>query len=89
MAKIREHAELNYTDYGVYFEVTRLGLLLPDYVDFMYDLVVHEKKQVGTKVTRRRACGRGGVRDVRKPVYKIISSIRIIRPEKSCLEDRH
>ena len=57
-AKIRNSTEENYSTYGVFFEVARLGLLLPSYVNFMYDLLVTEKKKVGTK-TRCKKVGHG------------------------------
>jgi len=82
LVKLREQQDESRTEYGVFFEVARLGLHLPSYVDFMYDLVATEKKRVGTK-RRRKRTGRAKKKHttVTKPVYKIISSIRIIRPD--------
>lgn len=81
IAKLRTDQEANGTAHGVFFEVARLGLALPAYVDFMYDLIVTEKLHVGMKSRRKRA-GRSKSRAiVTKPVYKVISSIRIVRPD--------
>jgi hypothetical protein len=80
ISAIREQGNDNHKANGVYFEIARLGLSLPSYIDFMYDLVVTERQRVGfrakptagKRVRRKRKLGR--------PVYKIIKSIRIIRP---------
>jgi 5-methylcytosine-specific restriction endonuclease McrA len=84
IANLRQIQDANQTKYGVFFEIARLGLQLPSYVSFMYDLVVTEKKQVGTK-THRKKVGRGAQRHeaVSKPVYKFIRSIRVIRPSSA------
>jgi hypothetical protein len=83
LSRLREQQDQNRTENGVFFEVTRLGLHLPSYVDFMYDLVVTEKKRVGTKTHRKKdrvAKGKAHT-TVSRPVYKIINCIRIIRPD--------
>lgn len=69
--------------YSVQIELTRLCLCLPQYVAFMYDLVSAERVKAksssknASKASRKSR--RGGV------VYKIVKSIRIVRPpsEKS------
>ena len=63
----------------VKFEIARLMLSLPAYVAFMYDLVTEERRQL-------RQPDRSGkhfpkLRRLRKdPTYRIIRSIRVIRP---------
>jgi hypothetical protein len=87
LAKVRQNAELNYSKWGAFFEVVRLGLHLPSYVDFMYDLVVTERKQVDVARKKQPSLRRGKPVSFDKPVYKIIRSIRIIRPESATPEE--
>lgn len=77
--RMREHVELLHTRYGVQFEVARLMLHLPSYWDFMYDLIVEEKhiavrKKSSKNRTKKRQSTAG------QPIYKIVKSINIIRP---------
>ncbi len=65
------------------FELTRLGLSLPAYIRFMYDLVEEEHSAVGTRKVRR-TIKRGGKRVTREQdevVYRTIRSIRVIHPD--------
>jgi 5-methylcytosine-specific restriction endonuclease McrA len=61
------------------FEIARLMLNLPSYVAFMYDLVTEERRQLkqspANRLVKRRSLHRG-------PTYRIIRSIRIIRPRE-------
>jgi hypothetical protein len=64
----------------VQFEIARLMLSLPAYVTFMYDLVSEERREVKFPQSVRRRLSKP------KPMrmgtsYRIIKSIRIIRPE--------
>jgi 5-methylcytosine-specific restriction endonuclease McrA len=60
------------------FEVTRLMRFLPDYFQFMYDLVIMEKKEVGPEIVRiPRKKNEKRTKVVERPVYKIIKSIRV------------
>jgi hypothetical protein len=79
--KLHGNREANATQWGAFFEVARLGLHLPKYVDFMYDLVVAERKAIGVKPSKNRRPRRGKAVSFDQPVYKIIRSVRIIRPE--------
>ena len=81
IAKLRKQQEGNGAEYGVFFEVARLGLALPSYVDFMYDLIVTEKFLVGMKSRRKRTARSKWHALVTTPVYKIIRSVRIVRPD--------
>jgi len=81
LAKLRDNREANNTTWGAFFEIARLGLHLPSYIDFMYDLVVIERKLVGAKAPKNRLPRRGKAVSFDRPVYKIIRSVRIIRPE--------
>lgn len=64
--------------YSVQIELARLCLYLPQYVAFMYDLVSAERVKAKTTTPRQagasQTSSRGGV------VYKIVKSIRVIRP---------
>ncbi len=82
LAKVRESKEANHGKWGAFFEVARLGLHLASYVDFMYDLVVTDRKLVGTKPRRTSGTPRRGKQvSFDRPIYKIVRSVRIIRPE--------
>jgi HNH endonuclease len=63
------------------FEVARLMLNLPTYVAFMYDLVTEERRQVPSVHPARRRLSRPLPLRRRGPTYRIIRSIRIIRPK--------
>jgi hypothetical protein len=64
--------------YSVQIELARLCLSLPQYVAFMYDLASAERVKAKNTAPRQsgasQASSRGGV------VYKIVKSIRVIRP---------
>lgn len=65
-----------------FFEMARLGFHLPSYVEFMYDLVSEEKLEVKTHRKKPQQSRRRGKQiDFDRPVYKLIRSIRIVRPE--------
>ncbi len=82
ITSLRAHPDINFKKNGVFFEVARLGLHLPSYVKFMYDLVVTEKVRAGTRKRRRTdGSGRKSATTVARPVYKVIRSIRIIHPD--------
>ncbi|MCH7958845.1 MAG: HNH endonuclease [Candidatus Hydrogenedentes bacterium] len=83
LAKIRENEDSNHKQNGVFFEVARLGFFLASYIDFMYDLVVTEKKRIGAKSRRRKVAGKKQRSSGNRPVYKIIKSIRIHRPNST------
>ena len=80
-AAIRESANSTFPRYGAFLEVARLGLHLSSYVDFMYDLVTTERRHVGKKSSRQRQPRRGKQISFDTPIYKIIRSVRIVRPE--------
>ena len=62
-------------DHKCEFEFARLLLSLPSYYDFMYDLVVEERKKVGIrKLTKKK---KGDIQKKGKPIYKIIKSVRV------------
>ncbi len=85
--KIREGKEENHGQWGAFYEVARLGLSLASYVDFMYDLVVTDRKLVGGKskpITGKPRRGKQISFD--RPIYKIVRSIRIIRPDERAAE---
>jgi hypothetical protein len=81
--KVREGADQNHGKFGAFFEIARLGLLLPSYVNFMYDLIVDERRCLGNKPDRARHPRRGKPVSFDTPIYKIVRSIRIIRPDAS------
>ena len=61
-----------------YFEVARLMLLLPQYVKFMYDLVVREKVEIGSKNTgikRKKRKRNKSKKTAGEVKYRIIKSI--------------
>jgi hypothetical protein len=64
------------------FELTRLGFQIPAYVRFMYDLVVSERRTVGSQVVRRieKRRGRRVKVNAEEVVYKTIRSIRVVAP---------
>ncbi len=64
--------------YSVQIELARLCLCLPQYVAFMYDLVSAER--VKAKATTPRQPGASPARSRSGVVYKIVKSIRVIRP---------
>jgi len=86
LAHLRDQYGSNYSRYGVFFEVARLGLKLPNYVDFMYDLVVTEKRKVGVKSRIKRTGKNKKPKVITKPIYKLIRSVRVLRPESIRLE---
>jgi 5-methylcytosine-specific restriction endonuclease McrA len=59
------------------FEVARLMRFLPSYFDFMYDLVITEKKKVGHELVRIPRRKKKKTKVIRKPIYKLIKSLRI------------
>ena len=64
------------------FELTRLGLCLPAYIRFMYDLVENERAPIGSRTVKRieKRGGRRVHRNVEEVVYRTIKSIRVVRP---------
>lgn len=88
LTKLREQIGQTHSEFGVYFEIARLGLLLPRYVDFMYDLVVTEKREVGRhRLPKRPQRGNKKSKPVDKVIYKVINSIRVIRPASATKSD--
>ena len=87
LAKMREADEENHGQWGAFFEVARLGLMLSSYVDFMYDLVVTDRKLVGVKTKQTTGKPRRGKQiSFDRPIYKIVRSVRIIRPDEGASE---
>lgn len=81
IAAIRSDASENKTKFSTFFELARLGLHLPAYFGFMYDLVVNEEAHERTSVIPpSTAAPPKPTREPTNPSYKIIKSIRIIRP---------
>lgn len=78
VSRIVEASKKELQKYSVQIELTRLCLCLPQYVAFMYDLVSAERVKARTTTSRQagasQASSRAGV------VYKIVKSIRVIRP---------
>jgi hypothetical protein len=78
--KIRDQMAESAPKFQLQFELARLMLSLPAYVAFMYDLVTEEKLKVrppepaGRRLPKRRRIRPG-------PIYRIIRSIRVIRPK--------
>ncbi|MDB4306165.1 HNH endonuclease [bacterium] len=67
---------------GEIFEMTRLMAFLPDYVDFMYDLVEEERRPVGG--VERTSHRHGRVKKVIAfPEYRIIKSVKVRVEESS------
>lgn len=78
VSRIVEASKKELPKYSVQIELARLCLCLPQYVAFMYDLVSAERVKARTTTPRQagasQASSRVGV------VYKIVKSIRVIRP---------
>ena len=78
--KVLEGKDLNVTRNAVFFDLTRLCLLLPSYVMFMYDLLAEEPFD--------RSHAGGGEKSIKPqrssqssdPRYRVIKSVRVIRP---------
>jgi HNH endonuclease len=79
VTKIKKLNERTQPVIQLQFEITRLMLNLPSYVAFMYDLVTEERRQLkqpsANRLVKRRSLHRG-------PTYRVIRSIRIIRPRE-------
>jgi len=69
--------ELFERDMADRFEVVRLMRFLPSYFDFMYDLVVDEKRQVGVRTVTETMRKTRKKKKVEKPIFQIIKSLRI------------
>jgi len=78
VSRIVENSSHEAPKYAVQIELTRLCLCLPQYIGFMYDLISAERvkaRELRTKSVRStQPLSRSGV------VYKIVKSIRVIRP---------
>ena len=86
--RVREQKEDNHQLYGAFYEVARLGLFLPSYVEFMYDLVVTDRKLVGANTKHSSGKPRRGKQiSFDRPIYKIVRSVRIIRPNEGAAEE--
>jgi len=66
----------NINNCKTHFEVARLMLHLPSYFNFMYDLVLEERKKVGTMNVKLSKIKKGKVKSG-KPIYRIVKSIRV------------
>ncbi len=78
---VRETGAENHDRFGGLFELARLGLYLPSYIDFMYDLVADEPVSISTsKSDRPRKRSRKRVSRNHAPKFRVIKSVRIIRP---------
>ncbi len=67
-------------EFQIYFETSRLLLFLPNYIDFMYDLIVPKRITTGQRIVKKiikTKQGKRKKRNVIKPIYKIIKSIRV------------
>jgi 5-methylcytosine-specific restriction endonuclease McrA len=76
----RDSLFLKSNEHGSEFELARLLLYFPSYIDFMYDLVVTEKKVVG-----KRPCVSKRKSKKSRSLYKIIKSIRVRYEEEDAL----
>jgi hypothetical protein len=66
------------TELADHFEIARLMRFLPSYFDFMYDLVIREKKEVVHETLRiPRDKNKKKTKVVETPIYKTIKSIRV------------
>ena len=78
-------------EFQIYFETSRLLLSLPDYIDFMYDLIIPEKIKVGERTVKKVQKTKQGKRKIKrvvKPIYKIIKSIKVRYLEENRLRDK-
>lgn len=80
--KVRSGRHANEKLHAVEFELGILALALPHYVRFMYDLIVNEKfprpqAHASRKHSKARAGNSGGLK------YRLIKSVRVIRPDSS------
>ena len=78
VASIVDASKKELQKYSVQIELARLCLCLPQYVAFMYDLVSAER--VKAKTTTRNQPGASQAKSRSGVVYKIVKSIRVIRP---------
>jgi len=83
LAGLKTSAFLEPTVHANEFEVTRLLLCFAPYIDFMYDLIVKEKRPIGKRPSLSRQKNRKS-----RSLYKIIKSIRV-RYEQEDLARRH
>gem|GEM_PF-4549984 len=74
---IPEWEEEFHTEMADQFEVARLMRFLPSYFDFMYDLVIREKKEVGHERVRVARGKKKKTKIVERPIYKIVKSLRV------------
>jgi hypothetical protein len=76
--RVREYETCFEHEMADQFEIVRLMRYLPSYFDFMYDLVVEERRQVGTKtLTTIIKKPRRQKKIVQKPIFRIVKSLRI------------
>lgn len=78
VASIVDASKKESQKYSVQIELARLCLRLPQYIAFMYDLVSAER--VKTKTTTPHQPGTSQTRSRSGVIYKIVKSIRVIRP---------
>ncbi len=69
----------NYEEFALAFEIARLTLCLPSYIDFMYDLVITERRPLRRKAATRRKRMKGKKARRAKPAFRLIRSIHVIR----------
>jgi|APTNR8051073442_1049403.scaffolds.fasta_scaffold02738_8 hypothetical protein len=78
VASIVDASKKELQKYSVQIELARLCLCLPQYVAFMYDLVSPERVKAKTSPPHQTAASQAKSRS--GVVYKIVKSIRVIRP---------
>lgn len=78
VASIVDASKKELPKYSVQIELARLCLCLPQYVAFMYDLVSAERVKAKSSTRRQAGASRASSRE--GVVYKIVKSIRVIRP---------
>ena len=59
------------------YEIVRLLFYLPSYFDFMYDLVIDEKKKIGVKNNIKSNKIKSKKNSKGKPIYKIVKSLKV------------
>lgn len=81
IASIRDGGRLNKSEYRTFFELARLGLHLPAYFSFMYDLVVREDARSRPVPSSQATNAEPSptVRDRPNPDYRVVKSLRVVR----------
>lgn len=80
--RLQEGLFLRSNEHGNEFELTRLLLYFHSYIDFMYDLIVKDKKPVGKRPSLSKRKNKKS-----RSIYKIIKSIKVRYEEENLVRN--